>query len=67
MRLDPDTRAILVKHLMNAMVKASGELMAGDYSEENLVEFDELVQLVKGIVLIKPEETETTEELQPNE
>jgi|14BtaG_2_1085337.scaffolds.fasta_scaffold27158_4 hypothetical protein len=67
MRLDPDTRAILVKYLMNSMVEVSGKLMGGDYSDENLVAFDELTQLVKGVVMIRPEEVESTEEVQPNE
>ena len=67
MRFDPDTRAVLVKHLMNAMVEVSGKLMAGDYSDENLVAFDELTQLVKGVVMIKPEEVESPEEAQSDE
>lgn len=67
MRFDPDTRAVLVKHLMNAMVEVSGKLMAGDYSDENLIAFDELTQLVKGVVMIKPEEVESTEEAQSDE
>ena len=67
MRFDPDTRAVLVKHLMNAMVEVSGKLMAGDYSDENLVAFDELTQLVKGVVMIKPEEVESPEEVQSDE
>lgn len=67
MKLDPDTRAVLVKHLMNSMVEVSGKLMGGDYSEENLVSFDELSQLVRGVVMIKPEQVEVTEEEQTNE
>ena len=49
------------------MVEVSGKLMGGDYSDENLVAFDELTQLVKGVVMIRPEEVESTEEVQPNE
>ena len=67
MRLDPDTRAVLVKHLMNSMVEVSGKLMGGDYSEENLIAFDELTQLVKGVVMVRPEEVKPTEEEQINE
>ena len=58
MRFEPETRAVLVKHLMNAMVEVSGKLMSGDYSDENMLAFDELTQLVKGVVMIKPEEVE---------
>ena len=64
MRLDPDTRSILVKHLMNALSVASDKLLEGEYSEENLVAFDELNQLVRGIILIRPEQTESNEESQ---
>ena len=67
MRFEPETRAVLVKHLMNAMVEVSGKLMAGDYSDENLVAFDELTQLVKGVVMIKPEEVDSPEEAQSDE
>jgi len=67
MKLDPDTRAVLVKHLMNSMVEVSGKLMGGDYSEENLIAFDELTQLVKGVVMVRPEEVKPTEEEQINE
>ena len=67
MKLDPDTRAVLVKHLMNSMVEVSGKLMGGDYSEENLVTFDELSQLVRGVVMIKPEQVEEPKEEETNE
>ena len=67
MKLDPDTRAVLVKHLMNSMAEMSGKLMAGDYSDENVVAFDELSQLVRGVVLIRPEQIEEPEEVQTNE
>lgn len=67
MKLDPDTRAVLVKHLMNSMAEMSGKLMAGDYSDENVVAFDELSQLVRGVVLIRPEQIEEPEEEQTNE
>ena len=67
MKLDPDTRAVLVKHLMNSMAEMSGKLMAGDYSDENVIAFDELSQLVRGVVLIKPEQVEEQEEEQTNE
>ena len=67
MKLDPDTRAVLVKHLMNSMVEVSCKLMGGDYSEENLVSFDELSQLVRGVVMIKPEQVEEPKEEETNE
>ena len=67
MRFEPETRAVLVKHLMNAMVEVSGKLMAGDYSDENVIAFDELTQLVKGVVMIQPEEVESPEEVQSDE
>ena len=49
------------------MVEVSGKLMGGDYSEENLIAFDELTQLVKGVVMVRPEEVKPTEEEQINE
>ena len=67
MRFEPETRAVLVKHLMNAMVEVSGKLMSGDYSDENVIAFDELTQLVKGVVMIQPEEVESPEEAQSDE
>lgn len=67
MRLDPDTRAILVKHLRNALSAASDKLLEGDYSDENLINFDELNQLVRGIILIRPEETESNDQSESQE
>ena len=49
---------------MNALSAASDKLLEGEYSEENLVAFDELNQLVRGIILIRPEQTESNEESQ---
>ena len=67
MKLDPDTRAVLVKHLLNSMIELSGKLMGGEYTEDNLVAFDELSQLVRGVVMVKAESVETKEETQDNE
>ena len=58
-RFDERTKQILCALLDNAISQTSQGITAGDYSEELLQQHEELMQVKRGILYSRPEETET--------
>jgi len=60
-KFDTRSKQILLNSLNREMRIVEDLIIAGDYSENNLVQYEELSRLIRGILYCLPEEVDTTE------
>ena len=56
-RFDTRSKEILLESLHKELASAESEIRSGDYSDDALIRHEETLQLLRGILYAKPEES----------
>lgn len=60
---DTRTKEVLLDCLMKEMSLAEDAISSGDYSQEALMKYEELLRIRRGILYVRPKELESNAEV----
>lgn len=56
-RFDGRTKGVIVQALIDAQIRAAAAVVSGNYEEETLLNVEEIGQVLRGVLMTKPEVT----------
>lgn len=56
-RFDSRTKGVIVQALIEAQMRAAGAVINGEYDEQTLLNAEEIGQVLRGVLMTRPEVT----------